>query len=584
MYVFFFSFDVEIKGKSSKVSVMITRPLSAGVLNSQLDVCPHFPARLGRITERLASVHKNLFLLSHDIECVVAVMEKRSVRYLQWKLSETEKRFEKDRHISIKDSIKHNNTENLLHDKIAALQAEVQAHTDKEDELKGKIEILENDLKEEKIRVRTSDRNIDVLSDRYSALTEEFGVYKKSAEKKLADLKDENEKIKLSMQADIINMQQVAKQHEELADKLKYVLKSLGRDFHDLKDRHNVVVEKINNYLQNEEEEKREQRLRHLREKNEIKCSTDMEKVGYENELFALQKQITKLEELKSLLPIVDSLKSTIDEKCKLIKNKNKEITSLKKEKNDVVDRLEMEQEKTAIGNVQMKLAMEKVKCLEEKNLQGEYKTESTQKALYEFVGHNEFLIEKLQHLERQVRASDAESSGLRERVERQQTYLLRFKEDLQTCMSVINEPSQLKQRVLDLRKQYIQDEKKVQIGETTETAYKFNMDCLWKKLQHASNIDRANGSIIRRWERRFAEASDTFKQKEFEYIQALNEEMHKVQQLKKDLKEKTKLLQKATKLIPQSLRSLLDLKCLQLSQVTNHGTEERPHIHTDDS
>lgn len=511
-------------------------------------------------------------------------MERRSVKYLQWKLSETEKRFEKDRHISIKDSIKHNNTENLLYERIAALQTEVQGHSDKEDELKGRIEVLENDLKEEKIRVRTTDRNIDVLSNKYSALTEEFDIYKKSAEKKLADLKEENEKIKLSMQADIINMQHVAKQHEELADKLKHVLKSLGRDFHDLKDRHKVVVEKINNYLQNEEEEKREQRLRHLREKNDIKCSNDMEKVGYENELFALQKQITKLEELKGLLPVVDSLKSTIDEKCKLIKNKNKEITSLKKEKNDVVDRLEMEQEKTAIGNVQMKLAMEKVKSLEEKNLQGEYKTESTQKALYEFVGHNEFLIEKLQNLERQVRASENESNSLRERVERQQTYLLRFKEDLQTCMAVINEPSQLKQRVLNLKKQYIQEEKKVQIGETTETAYKFNMDCLWKKLQHASSIDRANVSIIRRWERRFAEASDTFKQKEFEYIQALNEEMHKVQQLKRDLKEKTKLLQKATKLIPQSLRSLLDLKCLELSQGANHGGEERPTVRTEDS
>lgn len=504
-------------------------------------------------------------------------MEKRSLKYLQWKLSETEKRFEKERDISIKDSIKHNNTEDHLHEKIEALQAEVQAATDKEDKLKAQIAVLENDLKEEKIRVRTTDRNIDVLSDKYSVLTQEFTVYKQSSEKKLSELKEENEKIKLSMQADIINMQHVAKEHEEQAEKLKQVLKTLGRDFHDLKDRHKIVVEKINNYLLNEEEEKREQRLRHLREKNEIKCSNDMEKVSYENELFALQKQITKLEELKGLLPVVDNLKCTIDEKCKLIKNKNKEIASLKKEKNDVVDRLEMEQEKTAIGNVQMKLAMEKIKCLEEKNLQGEYKTESTQKALYEFVGHNEFLIEKLQNLERQVRASETESNGLRERVEQLQTYLLRFKEDLQTCMSVINEPAQLKQRVMNLRKHYIQDEKKVQIGETTETAYKFHMECLWKKLDHASNIDKANVSIIRRWERRFSEASDTFKQKEFEYIQALNEEMHKVQQLKRDLKDKNKLLQKATKLLPQKVRSSLDKSYFEISQGFSHVPEDDP-------
>lgn len=56
-----FSFDVEIKVKSGKVADMTTGTCSAGVSNSHFDVCSHFQAGLGRITDVGLSSQKSFF-------------------------------------------------------------------------------------------------------------------------------------------------------------------------------------------------------------------------------------------------------------------------------------------------------------------------------------------------------------------------------------------------------------------------------------------------------------------------------------------------------------------------------------------
>lgn len=88
-----------------------------------------------------------------------------------------------------------------------------------------------------------------------------------------------------------------------------------------------------------------------------------------------------------------------------------------------------------------------------------------------------------------------------------------------------------MKQRIISLKRRYIQDDKKVQIGETTETAYTFQIDCLWKKLEHSASMEQVDTSVMKKMEQRFSNATKTFSQKEGRYIKLLNEEILKVRQ-----------------------------------------------------
>lgn len=89
-----------------------------------------------------------------------------------------------------------------------------------------------------------------------------------------------------------------------------------------------------------------------------------------------------------------------------------------------------------------------------------------------------------------------------------------------------------MKQRIISLKRCYIEDDKKkVQIGETTETAYTFQTDCLWKKLKHSASTEQVNTSVMKKMEQRFSNATKTFSQKEGRYIKLLNEEILKVRQ-----------------------------------------------------
>lgn len=418
----------------------------------------------------------------------------------------------------MKDFVKHTNTENLLHKKIEALQAEVQAATEKEEELKAKIALLENYLSDEKVRVRGRDMEISALGLKHNELAREFAIYKEGSNKKMTELKEHYEKqgkIKeLSMLAEIDKMEQVARQHKEQAGELKQVVNKKDRDYAELKDRHKNVVGKINDYLVNEEEERKKLTENHLREMKDIMFSHEREKVRHDNKLSALQKQITKLEELKSLLPLVDQLNATIKDKCNEIKNKDVEMATLQRAKNLLLDRLEMEQEKTSMGDAKITEAMEKMKSLEERTLQAEKEKECAQRVLQDTMAQNRLMREKLQHLEGQLRASGIESDSLKERVKQLETYQYRFKEDLQLCMSVINNPIHLRKRIIDLRGRYILNSNKAWSGETTEAADKLPKDSEKKKQEHSSAVKRTDGDQETRQEESAAEAANTYKRR----------------------------------------------------------------------
>lgn len=397
-------------------------------------------------------------------------MEKKSFKYLQWKLSETEKRLDKEKESSRKDFISQAGAENLLHKKVEALQAELRAAAAKEEELKQRLALLENNLQDEKARLHGRNMEMTALDSKHRQLTQEFNGYKEASAKKTAELREHYEKqgkaTELRLLADIEREEQRARLHQDQAEELKLAVGRKERDYGELMERHKKVVAKISEYLSGEEEERRKLNQSHQQAMRDVLFSHEREKVRHDNKLLALGKEVSRLQELKNLLPLVEQLKATIQEKCEEIRSRDGDMAALQRAKYLLLERLEAEQDRVSAAEAQLTGAMEAVRMMEARVQQAEREREAAHKALQEAGGHNKVLRERTLLLEAQLRACGAERDGLRERVKQLECYQYRFKDDLQLCMAVINNPIHLRKKIMDLRGRYVLNSGKVESAE----------------------------------------------------------------------------------------------------------------------
>lgn len=393
-------------------------------------------------------------------------MEKKSFKYLQWKLSETEKRLDKEKESSRKDFISQAGAENLLHKKVEAMRAELRAGAAKEEELKQRLALLENNLQDEKARLHGRDMEMSALDSKHKQLTQEFSGYKEASTKKMAELREHYEKqgktTELRLLADIDQVEQRARLHQDQAEELKLAVCRRERAYGELMERHKKVVAKISEYLTGEEEERRKQDESHQQAMRDVLFSHEREKVRHDNKLLALGKEVSRLQELKNLLPLVEQLKATIQEKCEEIRGRDSDIVALQRAKYLLLERLEAEQERAAEAEAQLTGGMEAVRLMEGRVQQAEREREAAHKALQEATGHNKLIRERTLLLEAQLRHVGGERDALRERVKQLECYQYRFKDDLQLCMAVINNPIHLRKKIMDLRGRYVLNSGKV--------------------------------------------------------------------------------------------------------------------------
>lgn len=399
-------------------------------------------------------------------------MEKKSFKYLQWKLLETEKRLDKEKESSKKDFISQAGAENLLHKQVEDLRAELLAAADKEAELKQSLALLENQLQDEKARLQGRDMEMSELDSKHKQLTHEFSGFKEAASRKTAELRQHYEKqgkaTELRLLTELEQAEQQARLHCDQAEALKLAAARTERDYGELKERHRKVVAKIGQYLSEQEEERRQLSQDHQRSMRDVLFSHEREKVRHDNKLLALGKEVSRLQELKNLLPLVEQLKATIQEKVDEIRRRDDDAVAMQRAKYLLLEGLEAEQERALAAEAQLTGAMEAVRMMEGRVQQAERERDSAHKGHQESVGHKKQLRERTLLLEAQLRTVGAERDGLRERVKQLECYQFRFKDDLQLCMSVINNPIHLRKKIMDLRGRYVLNSAKV-AAELTE-------------------------------------------------------------------------------------------------------------------
>lgn len=516
--------------------------------------------------------------------------KENKTKYLEWKISRNEERYKAEREAWIEQSFKFTRTEDLLRKKNRALQAEVQDGKEKEKELTLIIKHLqtERDKKDQEIadlekHIKISEEQRTETHAELSEQSHEFELHKESHKNELTELNKKHEEITSGMKADFDNLQHVAQQHEKRAENLQQAVQKLDQEYQELKQRHTILVNQIQNFLQSEEEERKQQMERDLRVKLDIVSDFKIRESYYESRVRRLQKKIADMDHLKNFPPLVDKLNATIDGKCKVIKNKNLEIAALKKEKKDVTENWQTEQNTTALLEIQLQLANEKAKHRHEKKLQEEYLFKDTIAELHKLRQENRDLTEKLNNSKLKVKGSESNSEHLKKQIRQLQNHQKHFLEDLQTCISVINEPKQLKQRVIELKKRHIENNKTVQAEENTEEMYKFQIDCLEKRLQHAASIEQTKTNHIKSLEDRLSEANMIIIQKETKYTSLLNDKILKVHGLQKQLRHTTHQLQRATKSVPNEMQSWISEKVLGKQQVSPEPAEDQPQLYSCD-
>lgn len=506
-------------------------------------------------------------------------MTDKSAKYIKWKLERREEGYKAERAAWFEKNHSNKETCRELRERVKILEEQLQTVKERNREQAATIVQLETDRDAKDKEISLLKERNQIINEKHVKVTEEFRDYKEISEKKYAALKQEHDELEVRTQADFDNMQDVAQHYEGETGNLEQAVTTLDREYRELKERHKNLVGRLQTFLATEEDERRKQMWADLGEKIALVTDNEMQREKYERKIKDLRDEIKALQNLKSLNRVIDNLKSTVEDKCVVIKNKGIEIAALKKEKAEVAKCWHNEQNKTAILEVQQKLLLNKIKRLDEKMELEDVTYQSARKDMDYYKGHNNFLTEQVSGLRMQLKGSEKHAKCLQEQVQALKTNQHRFKEDLQMCMSLIDEPKKLKQRIIELKRVYTDDDHSVQIGQYTTQVYKFKLECAQRKIEGAERVSKINATIRKRLEDQLESVTRVYEAKENKYIKQLNDEIARTFRLKKELRDVKLKLEKATKPTNQKLVSWINKKVLKKVQATREVAEEQPPL-----
>lgn len=504
-------------------------------------------------------------------------MSTQTAKYAKRKVARRDEGLKAEDVAWIERDLKEKEAHRAVLKRIKILEEQLKTVTAQNKEQEAVIVKLETDRNKNNKEIFALKERNKIINEKHGEVTDEFRSYKEISEKKYAELQQEHEEMNLRTQADFQNIQSIAKGYEEEAGNLQQAVSTLDREYRELKDRHKNLVAKLEDFLASEEDERLKQIQAEVNARISLVTEHEMEKEKYERRIKDLHGEIKALQHLKSLNRVIEKLKETVEEKCTVIKNKNIELSALKKEKEGVTECWHNEQNKTAIQQVQQKIALNKIKHLEDKiELEGETYHEMRKENDY-YKGHNKFLTEQVSKLQMQMKGSEKHTKSLQEKINALKTSQQRFKEDLQTCMPLIDKPKQLKQRVIELIRVYALDEKSLQICDLTTTVCKFKVQYAETNMERSERIRKNDAAIRKRLEEQLQSTTRALEAKVTEYRSLLNDEIDRTHRLKKELREVKLKLEKATKPTDQKVKSWINKKILKKDKAIQPVEGEPP-------
>ena len=291
---------------------------------------------------------------------------------------------------------------------------------------------------------------------------------------------------------------------------------------------------------------------------------------NYRKEKSDLENMTAKAEELLVLLKEAmeknDCLEMSCEQESSAHRNTRKELEQLKNQNVVVHDKLQ-----------QLQQALEDKEDICERHvteLSGlQLQLQHVLDELDQAKRQNKSTEAKLEEIE-QLMANGENYSDLQVRTRNRQ-----FLQDLQACLSVICDAANLKQRVIALKRCYMENEQ-VQIGELVKQVYQLENNDLKMRLHGCENLLKDKSGSIRKLEQQLSGIVQVCDKREGKYVQILNRHIVKELQLKKELEETLLKLEKVSKGVPQKVSSWWHEKVLKNTSETPQEQEEQIHLY----
>lgn len=455
------------------------------------------------------------------------------VKFLEWQLNRQKVRYERDRNFSLEDITSKNTMIESLEAKLSALLEEAENTSKERDGLKEQLEVnkklLKSHVRAKLVSEEKSECKEKKLKKTITRLEQQLIVMQERHDKTVKDLTQQHEKSESSMQADFhkrltLYQDERDKTFQEQTGKHQAEVEKMKKLIHEREEE----IKKLNMKLQKtvEEHEMALEEQRELREKAQSKhflnCMELKLKIKDQAET------ITALENREDLTNKLNAALEATQNKIEIIKKKNREIENVKKEKKEVQDKFSHEKDTNALLQATLEDLKDRTKFLENELNEEESANKELQTELTETKQKICHLNDEMERLQYKVGAYEPERDRMNIKARDMETYQLRFKEDLQDCMSIIDQPKDLRKRVLILKRHYVDRKKRDYLDEETRLAYQHRADCLGKKLECCKRIQKAHSGELRNCELRLqSNAADAHKNRTF-LIKLLNEKIEK--------------------------------------------------------
>lgn len=491
------------------------------------------------------------FLILTDCDLAVylrTAMEKEefSEKLLRWKLNKLEEQNERTMKSWKEEAVSNSQVRESLETTIQALQGELEAQKKRLEELKTELDETQRDNKR-LVRDKTA-----LLVDRKNKEKIHEGELRNLDESSAA-YKEHQNNVLLYMQGDFdeklaLQKEEADRALKEQAGKYECEVLKMKKQLYQMAEENKRVVQQLTEKYEALEKEM------NLKSTAELESRFMCEKLEMK-----LIKQAKIIKERRDLTKTVSELKDTLVKKNENIATLEREVMSLKHDRNTLGEELKAEKTNFSMLSQVKTLLKASVKRLEDEKEKEVSMLNNTKIELKEAMQAKSNLIEKLGLESSKMKANEKEMSKLRAKLRKLETCVLRYKGDIQACMSDIENPKKLRSRIMEMKIQHIDTDECEKMDENTREAFQDKLNSLKTKLGVYERIQQSNFNEKRNILERLEKGEEDLAKTRHFFIKLLNEKVMEVEKLKKDLHNATK---------PKRVKSWVNKKVLGITKV----------------
>lgn len=466
------------------------------------------------------------------------IEDENSPEFLRWQVKILLSKNLKASHQFVDQCVKQEQIRKRLQNEIEALAAELQSVKEERKSLKDRLQVSLNNEETAKKTIGDLNNDIEKRKKRAEKLTQEFSQYRESSEKKEEELREKLNYTQAKMEEERERLNKAINEQQKDIRRVKKIADALKTECNHLRDSHKKALAKFKLILEIKGtangvlHEMLHTIEADLKEK-------ELEKIeSYKRRLNLKDEKIRKLEELKELEGIVKDLYKKLEEKYKTIEAKDSEIETMVEEMRDIVAKHNMKGQMAAVLQCKLTEAEEQIQVLEEAQGQRDLTTKNLLAEKLQSAEENQMLRDTLAQCKNRLRLSEKNKKKLDRKVRELERYQAQFRADLNTCVSVIGKPKEVRMKLAALKRRYIHDELGIKLAKNTEAEYQNRIRELQHKLDCQMKICHNREETMKKMQHRMESLDTVAAAREIHYIQLLNTEITKTQDLQKKLHE----------------------------------------------